>query len=58
MRGLLGSNSRSMAPASALANKTFFHVFPPSTDLYTPLSLEDLYKSPKTAAYTISGFFG
>src|SRR5690606_7861709 len=50
MRGLFGSKQRSIAPASALANNVRFQVLPPSMDLYTPRSSEDLNRSPKTAA--------
>ena len=39
---LFGSKIKSTTPASLFANNFLLHVFPPSIDLKTPLSSEDL----------------
>src|SRR6185436_6835681 len=58
MRGLLMSIESSDAPVLSSTYKTFFHVAPPSVDLYRPRSFDLLYKAPCAATKTMFGFFG
>ena len=48
----------SVTPVHSLTLRTFFHVFPPLSVLYNPLSPPEDQRGPCEATNTISGSFG
>ena len=50
--------AKSAHPVDSFKYKIFSQVSPPSTDLYTPLSLLSDHRAPKTATYISFEFSG
>lgn len=56
--GSVGSIRMSITPVLPSTKCTLFHVFPPSSVLYTPRSSLSPYSRPRAPTHTTSGFFG